>query len=56
METKDVIDKVIHLLKPSLQDIINKLRIEETEYFIHHLTIDIQRSIKHWEHINRQQY
>lgn len=49
MEIKDIIDRAVHLLEPDLQDTINKLRIEEKEYFIHHLTLDLQRSLEHWK-------
>ena len=46
---EEIIDKVINLLEPTLTDVIKKLTVEETNYFIHHLTLDLQRSLKHWE-------
>ena len=50
METKEIISRVVNLLEPALTETVNELTTQEVDYFIHHLTLDLQRSLKHFKH------
>lgn len=50
METKDIIERVVELLKPDLDSTVSNLETKDIDYFIAHITLDLTRSIQHWEH------
>lgn len=48
METKEIIERVVNLLEPNVTETVSKLTVEELDYFIQHLSLDLLRSLKHW--------
>jgi uncharacterized protein YeeX (DUF496 family) len=44
----EVLKRVALLSNPQLQILIDNLKVEEVDYFIEHLTLDIGRSIHNW--------
>lgn len=50
MNTKDIIERVVELLQPKLDNTANSLETKNVNYFIEHLALDLSRSISHWEH------
>jgi len=49
MKTEEILERVIHLINPNLDITVNKLKGNEIDHFIEHLTQDLYRSLKHWE-------
>ena len=53
MNTKDIIQRVVELLQPNLDNTVNSLETKNVNYFIEHVALDLSRSIRHWEHKNK---
>ena len=49
MNEKDILERVINIINPKLQETVNNLGVIEYDYFIEHLTLDLERSLKHWQ-------
>ena len=49
-----ILGKIVNLLEPTITDTVEKLTVQETNYFIHLLTLDLQRSLKHWEYLKNK--
>ena len=49
MKTEEILERVLYLINPNLDNTINKLKANEIDYFINHLAQDLERSLKHWE-------
>lgn len=49
MNKKEILERVINLINPKLQETINNLEIEEYNYLINHLATDLERSLHHWK-------
>jgi len=49
MRTEEILERVIYLINPNLDITVNKLKGNEIDYFIEHLTQDLEKSLKHWE-------
>jgi hypothetical protein len=56
MKTKEILEIVIHTLNPTLEDAIDKLRVEDIGYFIHHLALDLQKSLYEWKLKSAKKY
>nr|DAI89566.1 MAG TPA: hypothetical protein [Caudoviricetes sp.] len=54
MKTKEILERVLHLINPNLDNTVNKLKDKEIDYFIEHLTQDLEKSLKHWEFKTKQ--
>ena len=49
MRTEEILERVLHLINPNLDITVNKLKGNEIDYFIEHLTQGLEKSLKHWE-------
>jgi hypothetical protein len=49
MEKKDILERVINLVNPKLHEAVNSLEVEEYDYFIEHLTLDLESSLRDWQ-------
>lgn len=54
MRTEEILERVLHLINPNLDNTVNKLKGNEIEYFIEHLAQDLEKSLKHWEFKTKQ--
>lgn len=48
MKVIDVTDRIIELLYPTIDEVVDELEDSEIEYFIEHMVLDIQRSLYNW--------
>lgn len=48
MKIIDIKDRIDDLLYPELDEVVEKLKDTEIDYFIQHMVSDIQKSIKIW--------
>lgn len=45
---QDIIEHVSALIYPRIDDVIKTLKPEDIDSFIHHIAMDLERSLKHW--------
>jgi hypothetical protein len=49
INNREIINRVLNLIEPNLENTIENLTEDKTDYFIQHLALDLQRSLKHWQ-------
>ena len=46
--------KILDLLDPYLENVINDLKPDEYEHFINHMCISNSNALRHWKHIKTE--
>jgi hypothetical protein len=54
MKTNHIKETINNLIEPKFSEVVTKLKDDEIQYFIHHITRDLHQSIHHWDLIIKE--